>query len=76
MSVTRIIEVVEDGRTQLVKFDLESTYNMDEFRSFVTMKESNLDISDSKLQLKFGKELFPHLNLAYELLKEVASGDI
>ena len=42
MSVGRILEVVKRGHTHLVKFDLEATYNMDEFRDFVTMKESNL----------------------------------
>jgi hypothetical protein len=75
MSVTRALEVTKDGRTHLVKFDLESTYNMDEFRDFVTMKESNLKISNRTLERKFGADLYLHLNLAYEMLKEVANSD-
>jgi len=48
---------------------------MDEFREFVTMKESNLKISEGALKRKFGEDLYLHLNLAYNLLKEVAYSD-
>jgi len=48
---------------------------MDEFRDFVTMKESNLKISNRTLERKFGADLYLHLNLAYEMLKEVANSD-
>ncbi|GEM_PF-3992752 len=75
MSVGRILEVVKRGHTHLVKFDLEATYNMDEFRDFVTMKESNLKISNRTLKHKFGADLYVHLDLAYNLLKEVAISD-
>lgn len=75
MPVNRIIEVVEKGRTNLVKFDLETTYNMNEFKDFATIKESNLKISEDALKRKFGEDLYPHLDLAYNLLKEVAYSD-
>jgi hypothetical protein len=71
MSVNRILEVVQKGRTHLVKFDLEATYNTDEFREFVVMKESNLKVSGATLKRKFGPDLYLHLDLAYNLLKEV-----
>lgn len=75
MTVNRVVEVVKNGQPHLVKFDLETTYNMGEFRDFVTMKESNLKISDRTLMRKFGEDLLPHLELAYKLLKEVAYSD-
>lgn len=75
MPVNRILEVVQNGRTHIVKFDLEATYNMDEFRDFATMKESNLKISKRTLERKFGVDLYLHLDLAYNLLKEVAISD-
>ena len=75
MPINRILEVVKNGHTHIVKFDLEATYNMDEFRSFVTMKESNLKISKRTLEHKFGADLYLHLDLAYNLLKEVAISD-
>jgi hypothetical protein len=75
MSINRIIEVTKKGHTHLVKFDLEATYKMDEFRDFVTMKESKLKISKRTLEHKFGADLYLHLDLAYNLLKEVANSD-
>jgi hypothetical protein len=48
---------------------------MDEFRDFVTMKESKLKISKRTLEHKFGADLYLHLDLAYNLLKEVANSD-
>lgn len=75
MSINRVIKVVDNGRTHIVMFDLEATYNMDEFREFATMKESKLKISEGTLKRKFGEDLYLHLDLAYNLLKEVAYSD-
>ena len=67
----RIFKFKRNGHTHVYAFDLDETYKMKEFRSFVTLKESKHNFTESALKKKFGDDLYVHLDLAYNFLKEV-----